>query len=48
MLSVASLQREKVQEVWEIEETKETEEKTLMVASCGTVIAKPEQRDRVF
>jgi hypothetical protein len=39
MRSVASLQREKVQEVWEIEEVKETEEKTLMVARCGAVIA---------
>jgi len=48
MRSVASLQREKVQEVWEIEELKETEEKTLMVACCGAVIAKPKRRDRVF
>ena len=51
MRSVASLQREKVQEVWKIEEVKETEGKTLMVACCGAVIAKPERRerrDRVF
>jgi hypothetical protein len=39
MRSVASLQREKVQEVWEIEEVKETEEKTLVDACCGAVIA---------
>jgi hypothetical protein len=48
MRSVASLQREKVQEVWKIEEVKETEGKTLMIACCGAVIAKPERRDRVF
>jgi hypothetical protein len=48
MRSVASLQREKVQEVWEIEEVKETEEKTPVAACCGAVIAKPEGRDRVF
>jgi hypothetical protein len=42
------LQREKVQEVWKIEEVKEKEQKTLMVACCGSVIAKPERRDRMF
>ena len=42
------MQREKAQEVWKIEEVKETEGKTLMVACCGAVIAKAERRDRVF
>lgn len=31
-----------------MEEVTETEEKTLMVACCGAVIAKAERRDRVF